>query len=113
MIDIEKSPIYNISMCSLENFHTCFIHWLGCNYPAQTLKLFIPDKCIDNIRFENQVKYNNDYIFDLYITMGSNNEEHLVIENKLKSFPTEEQLTKYSNAFEGKKSTFILLSLAP
>lgn len=113
MINIEKSPIYNMSMCSLENFHTCFIHWLGCTYPAETLKLFISDKNIDNIKFENQVKCNKDCVFDLYVTIGSNNEELLVIENKLKSFPTEEQLTKYSNAFDGKKATFILLSLAP
>ena len=113
MQNIEKSPIYNMSMCSLENFHTCFIHWLGSTYPTETLKLFIPNKNIENIKFGNQVKHNNEYIFDLCVTMGKNNEEILIIENKLKSFPTEEQLIKYSNAFEGKKATFILLSLAP
>lgn len=113
MKNIEKSPIYNMSMCSLENFHTRFIHWLGCIYPAETLKLFIPNKNIDNIKFENQVKHTNDCIFDLCITMGNNSEELLIIENKLKSFPTEEQLAKYSNAFEGTGVTFLLLSLAP
>lgn len=30
---LQNSPIYNISMCSLENFHTCFLKWLGQNYP--------------------------------------------------------------------------------
>ncbi len=114
MQNIEKSPIYNMSMCSLENFHTCFIHWLGSIYPTETLKLFIPDNNMENIKFENQVKHENEYIFDLCVTMGSNNNnESLIIENKLKSFPTEEQLIKYSNAFEGKNATFILLSLAP
>lgn len=109
---IQNSPIYNLSMCSLENFHTNFIYWLGSNYPNESLKLFIPGKSVENIKFENQVKH-NEYIFDLCVTMGNNNEEILIIENKLKSFPTEKQLTEYSDAFEGKNAAFILLSLAP
>ena len=113
MKNIKLSPIYNMSMCSLENFHTCFLNWLGGIYPAETLKLFLPDKNAQNIKFKHQVKRSNEYIFDLCATMGDDEEEILVIENKLKSFPTEEQLTKYSNIFEGKKATFILLSLAP
>jgi len=113
MKTIENSPIYNMSMCSLENFHTCFINWLGNAYPVETLKLFMPDKNADNIKFKKQVKHNSEYIFDLCVTIGNNNEEFLVIENKLKSFPTEEQLINYNNAFEGKNATFVLLSLAP
>lgn len=31
-INLLNSPIYNMSMCSLENFHTCFLSWLGKNY---------------------------------------------------------------------------------
>lgn len=113
MKTIENSPIYNMSMCSLENFHTCFINWLGNAYPVETLKLFMPDKNADNIKFKKQIKHNSEYIFDLCVTIGNNNEEFLVIENKLKSFPTEEQLINYNNAFEGKNATFVLLSLAP
>ena len=113
MKNIKISPVYNISMCSLENFHTCFLNWLGSIYPAETLKLFLPDKNTQNIKFKNQVKYANEYIFDLCATMGDDDEEFLVIENKLKSFPTEEQLTEYRNVFKDKKATFILLSLAP
>ena len=41
------------------------------------------------------------------------NTECIVIENKLKSYPTQEQLIKYQNYFKDKKSTFILLSLVP
>lgn len=113
MSTIEKSPIYSMSMCSLENFHSCFLNWLGQTYPVETLKIFLPDKNTQNIKFENQVKQNKECVFDLLVTMGNNNNEFLVIENKLKSFPGEEQLTKYSNLFENKKATFILLSLAP
>lgn len=34
-LDLNKSPIYNLSMCSLENFHTCFLKWFGQNYPQE------------------------------------------------------------------------------
>ena len=110
---IKNSPIYNMSMCSLENFHTCFLNWLGKIYPTETLKIFLPNTITSNINFENQERFGNKYIFDLYITMGNHSEEILVIENKLKSFPTEEQLTNYSNSLADKKANFILLSLAP
>lgn len=110
---MKKSPIFSLSMCSLENFHTCFINWLGNTYPAETLKLFLPDKNADNIKFENQVKYSKECILDLCVTLENDDKEYLVIENKLKSFPTEEQLTNYSNVFKDKNATFILLSLAP
>lgn len=110
---MQESPIYNMSMCSLENFHTCFLKWLGKVYPNETLKIFMPGITTNNINFENQERFGNKFIFDLYITMGNNNEEILVIENKLKSFPTEKQLTDYQNSLADKNANFILLSLAP
>ena len=115
-INLLNSPIYNMSMCSLENFHTCFLKWLGQNYPQQFLKAVlnvnIPDNV--NVKFETQVRYSKDTILDLQITLNNGQDtEFIVIENKLKSYPTQEQLIKYQNYFKDKKSTFILLSLVP
>ena len=110
---IQDSPIYNMSMCSLENFHTCFLKWLGKIYPNETLKIFIPEETTNNINFENQERFGNKYIFDLYVTMGNNKDKILVIENKLKAFPTEEQLTNYQKSLANRQAKFILLSLAP
>ncbi len=115
-INLQNSAIYNISMCSLENFHTCFLKWLGQNYPQQflnaLLNINIPDNV--NVRFETQVRYSKDTILDLQITLNDGQKtEFIVIENKLKSYPTQEQLIKYQNHFKDKKSTFILLSLVP
>lgn len=112
---LTNSPIYNLSMCSLENFHTCFLKWLGQNYPQEFLGLLLNKECPDNLKlnFETQVRYSKDVILDLQIEIiDGDNTEYIIIENKLKSYPTHEQLIKYQNCFKGKKTNFILLSLA-
>ena len=60
----KQSPIYNLSMCSLENFHTCFLKWLGNEYPEKTFKL-LTGKGEQNIKFftqENCGKYRFDLV---------------------------------------------------
>lgn len=115
--ELKKSPMYNLSMCSLENFHTNFINWLGQQYPKETLNVFLPSKNLEsfnNIEFNTQINCQGKYIFDLYITMKNQEaEELLIVENKIKSYPTLEQLTSYQKVLEGKKCHFILLSLMP
>lgn len=114
--NLKISPIYNMSMCSLENFHTCFLKWIGQNYPAECVKI-LTGQYIDNnnkLAFEDQVSYGNQIKLDLQINLTKDNQtEYIVVENKLKSFPTSEQLDKYSKYFSDKKATLILLSLAP
>lgn len=112
-LDLTNSPIYNLSMCSLENFHTCFLKWLGGIYPNETLNLFLPQKQASVIKFDSQFKLNNNCIFDLYVKIENDREEILVIENKLKSYPTEKQLNNYTEGLSDKKAHFVLLSLAP
>ena len=116
MENLLDSPIYNLSMCSLENFHTCFLNWLGNKYPQKTLKLFSDKQVLNpnSIKFATQVSYGNNVKLDLQITISDGDKtEFIIIENKLKSYPTTEQLEKYEKVFAGKKATFILLSLAP
>lgn len=116
LTELQNSPIYNLSMCSLENFHTCFLTWLGNKYPIETLKLF-SDKKVTNpnsVNFEKQVPYGTGTILDLQVKITENNEtEYLVIENKFKSYPKPEQLNKYHEIFKDKKTDFMLLSLDP
>ena len=115
-VNLINSPIYNMSMCSLENFYTCFLSWLGKNYKKEFLEI-LTDKNYDNnvdIIFETQVNCGKNNILDMLVTVkNGNNTEYIVIENKLKSFPTEEQLSRYQECFVGKNTRFILLSLAP
>lgn len=103
-------------MCSLENFHTCFLSWLGQNYPKDLVKVLTDKEVFDDvtIEIENAVYCGKDIRLDLQIKLtNDNDEEYVVVENKLKSFPTKEQLSKYGEYFKDKKVTFILLSLAP
>ena len=116
MENLLNSPIYNLSMCSLENFHTCFLSWLGNNYKHEFLEILTGVHYIDKveIKVETQVNYGKNNILDMLITVkNGDNTEYIVIENKLKSFPTEEQLSRYQECFVGKNTRFILLSLAP
>ena len=78
----DTSPIYNMSMCSLENFHTNFLKWLGNTYPNETLHLFLIDKAEGNIKFKDQEKENGN-IYDLCV-LKDNGEKILIIENKIK-----------------------------
>lgn len=124
--DLKLSPIYNMSQSSLENFHTSFLCWLGNTYPIAFKKLF---NKFNNKRFdegkkhscETQVKHtllknendekNKSIRTDLEFKFNDN--ELIIIENKIKSFPNDEQLKIYSNVKEFDKgtTTFILLSL--
>lgn len=125
--ELNKSPLYNLSMCSLENFHTNFLVWLGKTYPQQTLELLA--ECIkdnqrtiikkwENIEFVTQENLGKDCKFDLCVKSKANAEDSkilLVLENKIKSYPTEEQLEKYNEELKNKehKPVKILLTLLP
>lgn len=114
--NLKESPIYNFSLCLLENFHTCVWKWIGNNYPKDFLRVFT-DKDISNsaeIEFENQVQYENSVKIDLQIKITDwTKTEYIFIENKLKSFPTDEQLNKYADFLKEKSAIFLLISLAP
>lgn len=115
-MNLLNSPIYNMSMCSLENFHICFLSWLGKNYKKEFLEILTNKYYDDNvdIKVDTQVNYGKNNILDMLITVKTGDDtEYVVIENKLKSFPTEEQLNRYQECFVGKNTRFILLSLAP
>lgn len=113
------SPIFSLSMCSLENFHTCFLEWLGKNYPNEAIKVFTEDIPQSTPEFEKQVYLGKNcdskkMIADLVIKYNYNGKiKSIIVENKLKSFPTEKQLDDYCTANISDEILYILLSLAP
>lgn len=124
--DLKSSPIYNMSQSSLENFHTSFLCWLGNTYPVAFKKLFnkFNKKRFDEDKkhsCETQVKHtllkneddekNKSIRTDLEFQF--NNNELIIIENKIKSYPDYDQLEKYYDIInkENKRTIFILLSL--
>lgn len=116
--DLSNSPIFNLSMCSLEDFHTNFLAWFAKNYP----KGFLTALNIKNCSFAKEVVCTQRNFTgskkkirtDLFIKLSENNA--LCIENKLKSYPTDGQLKEYQEVIDTKydkgKNIFILLSLA-
>ncbi len=106
--ELKKSPIFNFSLGSKELFHSNFIAWIANKYPERTGKLFsrfLKDKSgdISIARAERELKKKDLHLF---FTNG----QELIIENKVKSIPSLEQLESYSKE-SLKNQNFLLLTL--
>lgn len=88
MADLEKSPIYAMSLGSKELFHSNFWAWLMSRYP-DFVKTFFPELDITGLRIEREKNHRD-------ITIHTKqNDDIYIIENKIKSLPYVEQLAKY------------------
>ena len=114
--NIKNSPIYNLSISSLENFYTSFLNWMGQEYPRELLKILTGKEFSKEakIAFETQVQYGKNIKLDLQIKIkDGDNIEYVVVENKLKSYLDDTQLIEYKRCFYDKNATLILLSYVP
>lgn len=88
--NLGKSPIYCLTNSSMENSHTDFWSWIIKELDADGLKIFgiapLEGEKVSDVKRE----WNH---FDLYI---KTNKRCIVIENKIKSIHTNEQLKEYS-----------------
>jgi hypothetical protein len=107
---LEASPLFYFSLASKELFHSNFLAWLCENYPIQVGPLFATftknpcDRC-DHLEVHREQR-------NIDLTIIFPNEESLIIENKVKSIATIEQLQGYSRQVRDKERTsFLLLSL--
>lgn len=105
--DLKNSLIFNLSMCSLEDFYTCFMEWLGNQYPNDFIKVFTDEK-YNNLLYKKQQKHGKNRT-DLEI--HSDDKILFIVENKLKSMPKEEQLKEYNNINNGKNFLLSLIDL--
>lgn len=112
---LEKSPLFYLFASSKELFHSNFWYWLYRLNPNEAVKLFLNTDS-NNISFEREYKrisLNNKTIksqVDILIT--ENKSPIIVIENKVKDFPTHKQLDRIINSFDNNSNiTFILTSL--
>ena len=107
--NLKKSPIYNLSMCSLEDFHSNFLCWFLNLDIKKHIKVFFKDINLENpknYRAETQKKLKNNR-FDIVI-LNKDNIEY-IIENKIKSYPTKKQLNNYIKDFSDKEKIKCLL----
>jgi hypothetical protein len=107
--NLKESRLFNLSLGSKELFHSNFIAWLSEKYPCEVGKIF-------SVFLEGE-KPKNYYIqpplrekenIDLILKYDDGRE--LIIENKVKSIPYIDQLSKYSGKHNSNK-TYLLLSL--
>lgn len=109
---LKKSPMFNLSLSSKELFHSNFLYWLstlnnGDIFKGMVKVCFGVDGLPDG--YEIKREYNN---FDLCVVKKENEVNKnktrivekllLVIENKVKSIPTIEQLQKYDDKIRTK-----------
>ena len=106
---LKKSPLYNLSMANKELFHSNFLAWFGNQYKNEFKVLM--NKLLgtevlkdDKFRIEREYKH-----FDICVIVNGN--EIILIENKVKSVPTSEQLEGYMNKVKNKECKFILLTM--
>lgn len=96
---LKDSPMFNLSLSSKELFHSNFLYWI---YLAnkEAFRNLLNDIGFDTKSWgENWVAKREYLNFDLCIISNDEKQERLlaVIENKVKSIPTLEQLAKYND----------------
>ena len=106
---LKKSPLYNLSMANKELFHSNFLAWFGNQYKDE-FKVLMNKLLGKNVLEDNNFSIEREYKhFDICVKVNGN--EIILIENKVKSVPTSEQLDGYRNEVKNKECKFILLTM--
>lgn len=106
---LKSSPLFYLFLSSRELFHSNFWFWLSKLNVIETYKLF-SHKPIGNLPVEfkrefRQKNGENKAVIDLYVV------DRIVIENKVKDFPTSDQLERIKKSFFKTEIEFVLTTL--
>lgn len=107
---LKESPMFQLSLTSKELFHSNFIYWVIVNYKTECSKLFRRFLMEDShhvITSVNREEKNKDIV--IYFQDVKGYKSSLIIENKVKSIPTYEQLRDYTT--DNPTENYTLLSL--
>ena len=106
---LRKSPLFNLSLASKELFHSNFLAWLCEGYPdlvgplfGRFTKALCPS--YDGLKVHRE-------LHNIDLTIDFPNHERLIVENKVKSIASKEQLEKYSDQEQDQHTAFLLLSV--
>lgn len=114
---LKTSPLFNLSLTSKELFHSNFLGWLGQTYPAlfrEMCKQLGSNTAAwpEDWTVEREQKASKAISLDLCVK-GGDGQLYMVLENKVKSVPNLQQLTKYAEIRNKHQNcNFVLLSLA-
>ena len=113
---LRSSPLFYLFLSSRELFHTNFWFWLSTLNEFETLKLFGSDsnsnKALSFVREHKQSSRVDKKIkseVDLLINCG--NRPLIVVENKVKDFPTSAQLLRIRKSFDDQALSYVLTTL--
>lgn len=110
---LKGSPLYYLFLSSRELFHTNFWYWLSTLNKAETLKLFVEDENGNGhltFKREHNQKF-GEYKSAVDLLISRDKKSYVVIENKVKDFPTKEQLLRIKNSFNDESIHYILATL--
>lgn len=116
---LQSSPLFQLSLTSKELFHSNFLYWLGVTYRDLFKETFSNLGCRtaawpEGWTVEREYKAAKSISLDLCVKgPGKRGKIYLILENKVKSIPNQQQLNRYV-AIRNVAPTcdFILLSLA-
>jgi hypothetical protein len=109
---LKSSPLFYLFLSSRELFHTNFWFWLSTINETETIKLFSSSTIKNNLKFKREHNQSSGEFkskVDLYITNSEN--KNIVIENKVKDFPTYDQLERIKKSFGESDTELILATL--
>lgn len=100
--------MFYLFLSSRELFHTNFWLWLSEVNKKEAVKLFTSKILSNDVQFKREYSQKFGEIkakIDLYI------EASVVVENKVKDFPTSDQMQRIKYVFQGKDVEFVLTTL--
>ncbi|WOC52282.1 hypothetical protein BPO_1635 [Bergeyella porcorum] len=100
---IKKSPLFQLSLSSRELFHSNFIYWLGDIYREDFFQFWKEKLNLE----QTEIKKIDREKEHIDITIVLDDDKEIIVENKVKSTPTKEQLKKY----ESRGDYFVLLTV--
>lgn len=111
--ELQRNPMFRLSMSSLELFHSNFLEWLFDIDHEAFLKCFDPKfnnpaACTIEREYHLGTKEKKQWVTD--IAVFEKGKPILIIENKIKSTPSKGQL-KYQSKLAGEDCKKVLLSL--
>jgi hypothetical protein len=112
ILKLKSSPLFYLFLSSRELFHSNFWFWLSTINETETIKLFSSTPKNGNLKFKrehNQSCGEFKSTVDLYVT--SENSQNLAIENKVKDFPTNDQLERIKKSFGTTNTELVLTTL--
>lgn len=100
---LQESPLYNLSLCSKEEFHSAFFVWFLNLDIQKNIKVFFGENAnVDkNAKAHREIKFDKHSRADIIIGSQELDKNGVpkvityIIENKFKCFPSNEQFKKY------------------